>query len=144
MAVSCKWFGNALLKALSKEVAFTTDTVKVMLCTSSYTPDQDAHIYKSSVTNEAVGTAGTTYVAGGATLTSKTMTYTAATNVIMLDAADVSWGTTGNPTARYAIVYVSTGTDSTSPLLGFVDFGADVVVLGIAWDPAGILTVTVS
>lgn len=142
MAVTGKWFGNALLKALNKEINFSTDTIKVMLCTSAYVPDQDAHIYKSSVTNEVTGTG---YTAGGQALTGKTIGYTAATNVIMLDAADVTW-TNSTITARFAVVYDDTGTAATSALLGYVDFGADVVSSGgpftITWDAAGLFTIT--
>lgn len=142
MAVIAKWYGNALLKALSKEINWTTDTVKVKLCSSTYVPDQDAHTYMSSVTNEVTGTG---YIAGGQALTGKTIGYTAATNVIMLDAADVTWSNS-TITARYAVVYVDTGTAATSPLLGYVDFGADVVSSGgpftITWDANGIFTIT--
>jgi hypothetical protein len=142
MAVSAKWYGNGLLKALNKEVDWDTDTIKVMLCTSSYTPDQDAHDYKNDVTNEVTGTG---YTAGGATLGSKTIGYTAGTNVIKLDAADTAW-TSSTITARYAVIYVATGDDATSALLGYVDFGADVVsasgTFTITWDAAGIFTIT--
>jgi hypothetical protein len=142
MPVTAKWYGNALLKALNKEIDWDTDTIKVMLCTSAYVPDQDAHIYKSSVTNEITGTG---YVAGGATLTTKTITYDAATNKITLDAADVTWASS-TITARYAVIYVDTGVAGTSVLLGYVDFGADVSSTNgnftIVWDAGGIFTIT--
>jgi hypothetical protein len=142
MAVSAKMYGNCLLKALNKEIDWDTDTIKVMLCTSTYTPDQDAHIYKSSVTNEVTGTG---YTAGGATLASKTITYTGASNTITLDAADVTWSSS-TITARYAVIYDDTGTASTSPLIAYVDFGADVSSSGgnftITWDATGIVTIT--
>ena len=142
MTVSAKMYGNAILKALNKEVNYTADTIKVMLCTSVYTPDQDAHIYKSNVTGEVTGTG---YTAGGATLANKTMTYDSATNTIKLDADDITWSTS-TITARYAVIYDATGTDSTSVLLGYVDFGTDQISSAgnftITWDPAGIFTVT--
>jgi hypothetical protein len=135
-------YGNCLLKALNKEINWSSDTIKVMLCTNAYTPDQDAHIYKSSITNEVTGTG---YTAGGITLASKTITYNSSTNTITLDAADVTWSTS-TITARYAVIYDSTGTDSTSALLAYVDFGADVSSSGgnftITWDAAGIATIT--
>jgi hypothetical protein len=141
MAVTAKMYGNALLKALNKEVNYITDTIKVMLCTSAYTPDQDAHIYKSSITGEVTGTG---YTAGGATLTNKTMTYDGATNTIKLDADDVVWASS-TITARYAVIYDDTGTDSTSTLLGYIDFGEDKISSAgdfkITWDTAGIFAV---
>jgi len=144
MTVSAKWFGNALLKALNKEIDYDTDTVKVMLCTSTYTPNQDTHDYKDDVTNEVTGVG---YSAGGATLASKTITYDAGTNIIKLDAADTSW-TSSTITARYAVIYVDTGVASTSPLLGYVDFGGDesssAGTFLIQWSADGIFKITVS
>lgn len=124
MAVSSKVYGLAFQSAFSAEINYTSATVKAMLCNNGYTPDQDNHRYKSSVTNEITGTG---YTAGGVTLTSKTLTYDPATNTLSLDAADPAWSS-ATFTARYLIFYVSTGTDATSPLLSYVDFGADVSV----------------
>lgn len=143
MAVTAKVYGLAQQSLANKEINWTADTIKVMLCTSTYVPNQDTHRYKSDVTNEVTGTG---YTAGGATLTSTTSTYTTATNVQMLDAADVSWPTS-TITARYAVIYDSTpATDATRPLIAYVDFGADVVSSGgtfsIVWDAAGIVTLT--
>lgn len=143
MAVTAKWYGLGLKSLANKEIDWDTDTIKVMLCTSTYVPDQDTHQYKSSVTNEVTGTG---YTAGGATLSSCTSTYTAGTNTLVLDAADVSWP---NSTilARFAVVYDSTpATDATRPLLGYVDFGQDVSTtagtFSIVWDAAGILQIS--
>lgn len=143
MAVSAKLYGLALQSAFNKEIDWDTDTIKVMLCTSTYTPNQDTHRYKSDITNEVTGTG---YTAGGATLGSATVTYTGATNVLMLDGADTSW-TSSTITARYAVIYDSTpATDATRPLIAYVDFGADVSTTAgtftIVWDATGIVTLT--
>lgn len=145
MAVTSKYYGKAFLSAFNKEIDWDTDTIKVMLCSSAYTPDQDVHRYKSEVTNEITGTG---YTAGGATLSSATATYTGGTNVIALDGNDVSWASS-TLTARYAVVYDATpGTDATRPLISYVDFGADVSTtagtLTITWDATGVATVTVA
>jgi hypothetical protein len=142
MAVSAKWYGNAILKALNKEIDYDSDTIKVMLCTSSHTPDQDTHIYKDvSITNEVEGDG---YTAGGATLASKTIAYTSGTNVIKLDAADVTWSDS-TITARYAVIYDDTPV-SNKPLLAYVDFGEDVSSTNgsftIMWNASGITTIT--
>jgi hypothetical protein len=144
MAVTAKWYGQALLKALNKEIDFDTDVIKVMLCTSAYVPDQDAHVYKDvSVTSEVTGTG---YTAGGATLASKTIGYTAATNIVALDAADVTWASS-TITARYAVIYDDSPA-SNKPLLAYVDFGADQSSnngnFTITWDANGILKITVA
>jgi hypothetical protein len=142
MAVTSKLYGQMPKLALNKEIDWDTNDIKVMLCTSSYTPDQDAHNYKDDVTNEVEGTG---YTAGGATLGTKTIDYTAGTNVTKLDAADVTWSES-TITARYAVIYADTGTAGTSPLLGYIDFGEDKSSASgnftITWDAAGIITFT--
>lgn len=145
MAVSAKLYGSALAKLANKEIDFDSDTIKVALATSAYTPDQDAHDYFNDITNEVVGTG---YTAGGATLASKTVTYTAATNTQAFDAADVVWPAS-TITARYAIIYDATpGTAATNPLIGYVDFGADVSSTSgdftISWAAGGIFTLAVA
>lgn len=144
MAVTSFWYGQALLKALNKEIDFDTDTIKVMLCTATYTPNQDTHVYKDvSVTNEVTGTG---YTAGGATLTTKTITYDGTTNITKLDADDVTWASS-TITARYAVIYDDTPATN-KPLLGYVDFGADQSSSNgnftITWDVNGILKITAS
>jgi len=140
-----KLYGNFLLKALNKEVDFDSDTIKVALLSSSYTPDQDAHDYLNDVDTYEVS--GTGYTAGGNTLGSKTATYDSANNVVILDAADTTWSSS-TITARYAVVYGSTGTASTSPLIGYVDFGSDQSSTNgnftITWDSTGIVRITVA
>jgi hypothetical protein len=141
MAVSAKVYTLFQKSLANKEVDLDSDTLKVMLCTSTYTPNQDTHQYKSSITNEVTGTG---YTATGATLSSVTVTNSG--HVVTLDAADTSW-TTSTITARYAVVYDSSpASDATRPLICYVDFGADVVSSGgtfqITWDAAGIVTFT--
>ena len=140
-----KLYGNFGLKALNKEIDFDTDTIKVALLSSSYTPDQDAHDYFNDVS--AAEVSGTGYTAGGNTLASKTATYDSANNVVILDAADTTWASS-TITARYAVIYDSTGTSSTSPLIGYVDFGSDQSSTSgnftITWDSTGIVRITVA
>ncbi len=143
--MASKLYGNFLLKALNKEVDFDSDTIKVALLTSSYTPNQDTHDYFNDVSTYEV--TGTGYTSGGITLASKTATYDSGTNVIVLDAADVTWSSS-TITARYAVVYDSTGTSSTSALIGYVDFGSDQSSTNgnftITWDSTGIVRITVA
>jgi len=122
MAIA-KVYGLGMQSFYNKEVNFATDTVKVMLCTSSYTPDQDVHRYKSSITNEIPATGG--YTARGLTLTGKTLTYDAPSNTLTLDSADPVWTATTFAAVHYAIFYVDTGADGTSPLICYMDFQSD-------------------
>lgn len=145
MAVSAKFYGKFFNSAFTKKVDLSADTIKVMLCTSSYTPDQDTHDFKDDVSAEVTGTG---YTAGGATLGSPALSYTGGTNTLAFDGADVSWAAS-TLTARYAVVYDSTpGTDATRPLIMYVDFGTDVSTtagtLQLTWDSAGLCSVTVA
>ncbi|MGE0460881.1 MAG: hypothetical protein AB7Q16_05890 [Vicinamibacterales bacterium] len=90
-------YGKALANLLGGESAgessavdYLSDTIKMALTTSAYTPDLDAHEFFSDVTNEITGTG---YTAGGVALGSKTITYTAAN----------SWATAAATTTAYAV-----------------------------------------
>jgi hypothetical protein len=121
-------------------VDLDTDTIKCMLVTSTYTPDIDAHSFKSSVTNEVSGTG---YTAGGQALTTKTVTQDNTGDKGVFDADDVVW-TTATITARGAVLYKDTGVAGTSPLIAYIDFVTDKSSSGgsftIQWNASGIIT----
>lgn len=145
-AVTGLLYGKLTLALANKEHDFSADTLKVLLTTSSYSPNQDTHDYLDDITNEVVGTG---YSAGGATLANKTETYTGATNTYMLDADDVSWASS-TITARYGVVYNATGggTDASRGLIGYQNFGGDQSTSGttftIQWAAAGIVNMVVA
>lgn len=150
MAIA-KMYSSLISKAFNGEINWATNEIKVMLCTASYTPDQDTHDYKNDVTNEVAN--GNGYTTGGITLTNKTMTYDADTNTWILDADDIAWEDS-NMTARYAVIYNNTpATDAEKPLLGYVDFEVDKIssdgTFNILWETTdhlthGIFKITVS
>jgi hypothetical protein len=145
MAVVGKLYGKAILSLFNSEMDWDSDSWKCMLTTSGYSPDQDVHDYKDDVSSEVSGTG---YTAGGATLANKTITYTAGTNTIKLDADDVSWpGST--ITARTAVVYDDTpATAATKPLLCYQQSDADVSstagTFSVVWNASGICEVVVA
>jgi hypothetical protein len=127
---------------LNGAVDCDTDTINVMLVTSSYTPDQDTHAYRSDVTNEVSG-AG--YSTGGAALVNKSITQDNTNNKAYLDANDLTW-TTSTITARAAVIYKARGgLASADELLGYVDFGSDKSSSSgdftIQWAATGILEI---
>lgn len=106
-----------------------TDTIKVMLVTSSYTPVK-THNRRDDVTNEVTGTG---YTAGGATLASVTLTQDDTNDLGKFDAADVTWSTS-TITARGAVVYKARGgASSADELIKYFDFGSDKVSVGAAF-----------
>ncbi len=97
MAAPTYMFGKAFANLLGGEaggdsfaVDFLSDTIKCALTTNAYSYNLDTHETFSQVTNEV---AGTGYTAGGATLGTKTITYTAAD----------SWGTARANNTAYAV-----------------------------------------
>lgn len=103
-----------------------TDTLKVLLTTSTYAPNKDTHEFLSDVTNEVTDSTGD-YVAGGKALTTKVVDLDTAGDFTYLTADNTQWfGSTF--TTRYAVLYKSTGTAGTSPLIGWLDFGANQVL----------------
>lgn len=127
-------------------VNLSSDTIKCMLVTSSYTPTIGTDQYASGPQAYEVST-GSAYSAGGQAITGQTCTLTPDTvtfscsNIVF--AQDAS---TGFTTAYYAILYKSTGTMSTSPLICYASLGANKSNQGgsltLQIDVAGIFTLT--
>jgi hypothetical protein len=146
MAVTAKWYGVPIKNQYdgTAVVDWNTDTIKAALTTSSYSPAQDTDDFFNDVTNEITGTG---YTAGGASLGTLTATYDTTSNEIRLDAADTQW-TSASFTARNAVIYKSTGTASTSPLVSYIDFGGDETVSSgtftIQYDSTGVAKITAS
>lgn len=124
MAGTWKFYGNAVVKLVTGQIDLDTDTFKVMLAQSGYTPNQDTHDFRDDVTNE-VGASGT-YVAGGATLAGVAVTYDAASNQVRIKWNDVQF-TGATITARTAVIYKSRGgAASADELLAYCTEAADV------------------
>lgn len=130
MAVTVKVYGKGVTHLDNGDVNWASDTIKLALCTSSYTPNQGTHEFFSDVTNEIA--AGGGYSSGGFSLSGKARSYDSTTREDRFDADDLSVAalTPASP-FRYGIVYKSTGTAGTSELLAYINFGADQ-------DPAGL------
>jgi hypothetical protein len=142
VAVSAHVYGQFAAGLATKTMNLSSDAIKVALVTSSYTPAQATDQFWS--TPQANEITGTGYTAGGAALTSVSITDTS--NVWTLSAANTSWST-ATFTARYAVVYDSTpGTAATDPLIAYVDFGANQspsgVTFSINWSSGQVLTIT--
>lgn len=125
---------------MNGNIDLDTDTIKVMLVTSSYTASA-AHDKRDDITSEVTGTG---YTAGGATLANKTVTNVSTAGVF--DADDVAWSTS-TITARGAVLYKSRGgASSADELICYLDFGSDKISTAgsftIAWNASGILNLT--
>jgi len=122
-------FNSAVRDEAVGSIDYDTDTFKVMLLTSTATPNKDTWAKRSDVTNEITGTG---YTAGGATA-AVTVAATDTTNdrvVITLGDGGVTWGTS-TITARYAVYYKSRGgADTADELIAVVDFSTDKTSTG--------------
>lgn len=121
MAVTAVVFNAAKKKLMEGVFNLTSDTIKVALLTSSYTPDIDTHDFFNDITNE-VSSSG--YTAGGKALTSPTIIIDTTNDLAYFDAADTTWDAV-TFTYRYAVIYKDTGNAATSPLLAYINFGTD-------------------
>jgi hypothetical protein len=119
-----------------------SDTLKVMLTTSTNSISQTADTVKADVTNEV---SSANYTAGGEALGTKT--YAVSSLTTTFDAADTTW-TTVTFTAAQAHVYDDTTTSPADPLISYPDFGGDQTVtannFSIAWNASGIFSIAVA
>ena len=129
------WYGNGALHVMKGNVDLDTDTLKVALTTSSYTPNKDTDDYFDDVTNEVSGTG---YTAGGDTVTNAAVTYDATSDQARLDFDNPEWTGATISNARTAVLYKSRGgASSADELVAYCTFDADVSV------SAGTLTLTI-
>ena len=101
-------------------------TFKVLLTTSAYVEDKDAHMVRSAVTGEVA--AGNGYTAGGAAA-AVTVTKDNTNDKIDIALAGATWTTAAGQTltARKAVYYQVVGTAATDRLVAVIDFGTDQV-----------------
>lgn len=111
---------------LDGSISWTSDTIKVALVSSGYTPSLGSDQFYSDLGSNIVGT--------DQTLTSKTATSGVA------NAGNPTWPTVISGVASYIILYKSTGVDSTSPLIACIDTATALPVtatggdITISWD----------
>lgn len=135
---------NSFKRDILSSIDLDTDTIKVVLVTSSYSPDVANHTQYSHITDQVTGTG---YTAGGATLSGKSVTKDDVNNKGVFDADDVTWPSS-TIMARGAILYKyiddDGSPDDTSPLICYFDFTENKVSSNtdfqILWNTEGILS----
>jgi hypothetical protein len=115
--------GRAALHAGDIDLAGAT--IVAILCSSSYTPNQDTDEFVDDLTNELTG--------GGyarVTLTGKAISTDAGTNVTKWTADPIVFpALTG--TFRYMVLAVNSGSDATSRLIKYSDYTTDQTATGV-------------
>jgi hypothetical protein len=140
MSTTATLYGGFLKSLANKQINLNTDSFKVMLLGTGYTPS-DSHQYQSDISAQEI--TGTGYTAGGAALPGVAVSY--ASNTLTFTASTVQW-TSSTITAYYAaIIDITPGSSSTNPLIGYVNFGGPETdsagTFQIAWNAGGIFTV---
>lgn len=121
-------FDNSRQMFLEAQLNWMTDTIKCILVdTGAYTVQTATHKYLSDIATSA-------RIAGPVTLTAKSTVGGAA------DAADCTFTSVSGPSIEAIVIYKDTGSESTSPLIAWIDTatglpitpnGGDIIV---TWD----------
>ncbi len=121
------------------------DLIKIALISNSNIPDINVDDFWDDL-NATQMASGNGYTTDGETLTTKLLNETG--GVTTFNADDVTWSTnaSGFTTARHAILYFDTLTDTTSPLIATLNLGADKSIqtgdFTIQMDALGLITLT--
>lgn len=99
-----------------------TDTIKVMIVTNAYTPNQAHDFINDANANEVSGTG---YTAGGTAITGVTLALDG--NTVEWIHNDITWAQNGAgfSTGRTFIWYKDTGSAATSPVIMYMTEAAD-------------------
>lgn len=122
MTVTAHFFGKGVLNIWKKKMDLSSDTLKVALFSSAIDPETNRDVYEKYADISANEITGTGYTTGGVALSNVVVSLDATNHVVKLTADDPAWES-ATITARYAVIYDSTSTDSL--LIAFVDFGED-------------------
>ena len=142
------WFNRGKQQVLSGSTSLLSDTIKVMLVTSSYTFDADHNFVSEVVANEVsvIGYTGGFAGAGRKALANKSVTEDDTNDLAYFDADDLTWtGLATGATVGGAILVKEVTNDAASQLLVFMDLadtptnGGDIT---LAWNASGIVRLT--
>lgn len=136
-------YNRAKKKILDATINFGSDTIKMALILTAYTPNIDTDEFFSGInSNEASN--GTGYTTGGVALANKATTVDTVDDEGVFDADDVVITLTGTFVFRFMVIYKDTGSAATSPLIMYHDFGGSGVTaqagtLTFQWNTEGII-----
>jgi hypothetical protein len=130
MAVSAnkynRWVSYLGGNIASNPIAWETDTVKVALCTTTYTPSA-AHTQYADLTNEVAN--GNGYTTGGAAVTVGAVTNSSGTDSYPASMASPTWTASSSGFAlRYIVFWDDTPTNN--PLILYYDYGSTLTLSG--------------
>jgi hypothetical protein len=121
--MASKWYGTGLLAMVNGTIAFTSDTIKAILVSDSYTYDAD-HDFANDVSSTELN--GTGYTggfngSGRKTLASKTITNDTTNDRVEYDFADITWTALNAGTIGGVVLVKEVTNDAASPIIAFLD-----------------------
>lgn len=118
------WYTSGLRDMADGTVSLVSDTIKVILVTSAYTPDAD-HDFASDLTNELSGTGYTGGFAGAGrkTLAGKAWSTDTVNNRVEFTFSAATWTAINAGSPKYAILVKEITNDAASRLIGYLDLG---------------------
>lgn len=156
MATTFTLYNSFKKYLLDGTIDLDTDTIKVALVTSDYTPLATHDVLADVMASPdpevvAIASPSNGYTDGGAALTGGAVTFTDSPSVGKFDADDLTWSAL-TATFRYGIVYAEKSVGSpaiVNPLIGYILFDttpADITIAGIdftiQWSASGIITLS--
>jgi hypothetical protein len=115
------FYDNAKKNLWNGSINLATDLLRVALVGPEYVPDQSFDEYWATVKPFEIEGKG--YRKGGQLLSGQSVTADTGNHKGKFTANNVTWAN-ATVTARAAVIYKDTGNPKTSPILGYVDFGA--------------------
>ena len=111
-------YGKAKQSLLNGEFNISSDSLKVLLVTDSYVPNQNTDQFVSNIS--------------GSYIKKRTSSLANVTNILgVIDADDVLVNNYDGSAFKALVIYKDSGTDSTSRLLAYIDTATGIPFLGI-------------
>ena len=130
--MACYVYNSAKVALMSGGIDLDTDDMRVLLTTSSYTPNIDSHSKVSHITNECTGSG---YARKA--LASETVTQDNTNNRGGFSATNVTWTAANFGSPAYAVIYKYNSAATAAALLCCVDLTPVVATSGddftVAW-----------
>ena len=149
MSLRSNYFASLLFGA-SPGISLTSDTLKVMLVTSAYTPNPDDKYVSAITGGTSKELSGTGYTAGFGgsgrkTLASVVVAEDDTNDLGTFTAANVTWTAINAGTVAYAVIVKEVTDDAHSPIVAVLTISPAITTNGgdytIQWSAGGILTV---
>lgn len=118
------WYNSGLRDVADRTIDLVADTIKVILVTSTYTPNKD-HAFASDLTNELSGTGytGGFNGAGRKTIGSKAFATDTTNDRVTFTFGAVTWTAINAGSPKYAILVKEITNDAATRLIAYLDLG---------------------